>query len=343
MTHEFKQIITGFKKAQDIGLQSVIATVVDLDGSSYRKPGVQMLLTENGQMIGAVSGGCVEKEVLQQAASVFKSGIPKMMTYDGRYRLGCEGILYILIEPFHPEAAMLKAFENCLEKRDSFDIHSYFSQEVGQHEGLVSMIEFANGDKYYFRKNKDIILETKALKTFSQTLKPSLNLIIIGAEHDAVQLSQAASFLGWDVTVIAGVTEAKTIQDFPGAKKMICQDPEFLHLDGLNQETVLVVMTHSYVKDLTYLLALKDTSPAYIGLLGPVKRRNQLLNEFIERYPAVQESFLDLIHGPAGLNIGAETPQEIAISICAEILTVIRKHHPKSLRDKKGSIHCDIS
>jgi xanthine/CO dehydrogenase XdhC/CoxF family maturation factor len=88
---------------------------------------------------------------------------------------------------------------------------------------------------------------------------------------------------------------------------------------------------------------LKDSAPAYIGLLGPVKRRNQLLNEFIERYPVVQESFLDLIHGPAGLNIGAETPQEIAISICAEILTVIRNYQPKSLRDKKGSIHCDIS
>jgi len=343
MTHEFKQIIAGFKKAQVNGLQSVIATVVDLDGSSYRKPGVQMLLTENNQMIGAVSGGCVEKEVLQQAALVFKTGIPKMMTYDGRYRLGCEGILFILIEPFHPEAAMLEAFENCLEKRDSFAIHSYFSNEVGQHKDLVSVIEFVNGDKFSFRKNNGITIDTSALKIFSQTLKPSLNLIIIGAEHDAVQLSQAASFLGWDVTVVAGISEAKTIQDFPGAKKMICQDPEFLNLDAVNQQTAVVVMTHSYVKDLTYLLALKDTSPSYIGLLGPIKRRNQLLNEFIERYPAVQETFLDLIHGPAGLNIGGETPQEIAISICAEILTVIRNYQPKSLRDKKGSIHCDIS
>jgi xanthine/CO dehydrogenase XdhC/CoxF family maturation factor len=302
-----------------------------------------MLLTENGKMTGAVSGGCVEKEVLQQASSVFKTGKPKMMTYDGRYRLGCEGILYILIEPFHPEKAMLKAFETCLKERNSFKIHSYFSKEIKPNENLGSIIEFTTGEKHSFHKNIAIDMLDSKLELFSQTLKPSLNLIIIGAEHDAVQLSQAASFLGWDVTIVAGLSEAKTIQDFPGAKEMITQDPEFLQLEGITQQTVIVVMTHSYVKDLTYLLALKDSAPAYIGLLGPVKRRNQLLNEFIERYPVVQESFLDLIHGPAGLNIGAETPQEIAISICAEILTVIRNYQPKSLRDKKGSIHCDIS
>ncbi len=101
MTHEFKKIIKGHQNAQNLGLQSVIATVVALNGSSYRRPGVRMLITENGNMIGAVSGGCVEKEILKQSFSVFKTGMSKVMTYDGRYRLGCEGVLYILLEIFN--------------------------------------------------------------------------------------------------------------------------------------------------------------------------------------------------------------------------------------------------
>ncbi len=343
MTHEFKQILIAFKNAQHIGLQSVLATVVALDGSSYRKPGVQMLLLENGKMTGAVSGGCVEKEVLQQASSVFKTGISKMMTYDGRYRLGCEGILFILIESFKPNNAMLQAFENCLEERNSFTIQSRYAKEVGSHNDMGSFISFNNGNTYAFDTKNSNVLHDSKLSLFKQTLRPSLNIILIGAEHDAVQVTHAASFLGWDVTIVAGSSEAKTLQDFPGAKKIICQDPEFFTLEGVTKETVVLLMTHSYVKDLTYLLALKETSPAYIGLLGPAKRRDQLLNEFIERYPAVEESFLELIHGPAGLDLGAETPQEIAISICAEILTVLRQKNPKSLRDKKGSIHSTIS
>ena len=109
MTHELKILMQGYLNARHIGLECVMATVVALDGSSYRRPGVRMLITENGQMTGAVSGGCVEKELLKQADSVFRTGNPKMMTYDGRYRLGCEGTLYILIERFSPSAEMVKA------------------------------------------------------------------------------------------------------------------------------------------------------------------------------------------------------------------------------------------
>ena len=97
MLHEIKDIIKSARIANESGLKTVLASVVSLEGSSYRKPGVRMSIQENGKMIGAVSGGCVEKEILRQAQSVFENGKPKLMVYDGRYRLGCEGILYILI------------------------------------------------------------------------------------------------------------------------------------------------------------------------------------------------------------------------------------------------------
>ena len=100
MIHELKDIIRSAKIAQSKGIKTVLASVVSLDGSSYRRPGVRMSIQENGRMIGAVSGGCVEKEILRQAQQVFKTNSSTLMEYDGRYRLGCEGILYILIEPF---------------------------------------------------------------------------------------------------------------------------------------------------------------------------------------------------------------------------------------------------
>ena len=110
MTHELKQIITAFEAAKFKGIQTVLATVVALEGSSYRRPGVRMLLLEDGGSVGAVSGGCVEKEVFRQADSVFKTSVPKVMTYDGRYRLGCEGILHILLEPFNPNGDLFSCF-----------------------------------------------------------------------------------------------------------------------------------------------------------------------------------------------------------------------------------------
>jgi len=343
MTHEFKKILLGYQNAQRIGLQSVLATVVDLVGSSYRRPGVQMLITENGQMIGAVSGGCVEKEVLQQACTVFKTGIPKMITYDGRYRLGCEGILYILIEPFQPDLAMVQAFETSLQQRTSFEIKSAYSETVGVNTNLGSSILFAENKKFMFdAKRQERLEQGNSEKYFSQTLKPCFRLVIIGAEHDAGQLVQFASLLGWDVTVVTSISDSKCITDFPGAQKIVYQEPDVLNVNDINNQTAIVLMTHSYVKDLRYLLALKNTLPAYIGLLGPAKRRERLLNEFVEHHDRVEESFFDLIHGPAGINIGAETPQEIAISICAEILAVIRKQTPEPLKNKKGTIHCDL-
>ena len=99
MLFELKEIIAKAIVYQQQGIPAVLATVVALDGSSYRKPGVRMLISQHGETIGAVSGGCVEKEVVRQSKEVFESNTPRIMTYDGRYRLGCEGVLYILIEP----------------------------------------------------------------------------------------------------------------------------------------------------------------------------------------------------------------------------------------------------
>ncbi len=340
MTHELKKIVQAYQTAQQKGIKTVLATVVALQGSSYRRPGVRMLILEDGTMVGAVSGGCVEKEVLRQAESVFKTAQPKMMTYDGRYRLGCEGILYILIEPFLPGKNFLEAFDETLEKREGFTIASHFVKQDGANTALGSIFRF--GEKVIPLGNDHDITKSKKQpqpQVFEQQMEPCFKLMIIGAEHDAVQLCSYAVLTGWEVTIIATPLEEKNILDFPGAQEFHNTTPEDLNVGNIDPQTAVVVMTHNYAKDLKYLLSLKDTQPAYLGLLGPSKRREKLLGEFLEHCPEALEDFFNGIHGPAGLNIGAETPQEIAIAVISEILSVVRKKEPMMLKNIIGSIH----
>jgi xanthine/CO dehydrogenase XdhC/CoxF family maturation factor len=339
MTHEFKEIIEAFLDAKAKGLTSVLATVVALEGSSYRKPGVRMLILENDTMIGAVSGGCVEKDILRQSQSVFQTGASKMMTYDGRFRLGCEGILYILIEKFQPSDNCVSAFKSCLENRQPFQIHSNYRNEEGVFEGLGSSIEFGNT----LYKLSDYSDSKSEISIFSETLPPCFKLMIFGAEHDAVQLCKLANYNGWEVTIISGPLESKTIDNFPGATAFYSVSPDALELNSIDEETAIVIMSHNFANDLKYLLELKDYKPAYLGLLGPSKRREKLLSQFIEYCPDVAPEFIENMYGPAGLNIGAETPQEIAISIISEILSVVRAQTPMSLKEKRGGIHSKSS
>lgn len=340
MTHELKTIFESYALAKKQGFKTVLATVIDLDGSSYRKPGVRMLIWENGHMVGAVSGGCVEKEVARQAETVFKSGISKVMTYDGRYRLGCEGVLYILLEPFIPNEELINSFEGCLEKRNFFTIESAYIKDEGTSDYYGSIIKFSNDEIYSFsgsnrELNSGLGFE---LKTFVQEMQPLFKLIIIGAEHDAVELCLLASLSGWEVTVVSSLSDPKTLANFPGAKLVSPAEAEAFNLT-IDQQTAVVLMTHNYARDLKYMVALKDTKPVYVGLLGARDRKEKLMNQFLELHPEANWDFIESIHGPAGLNIGAITPQEIAISIISEILAVQRKKQPKLSDNKMDSIH----
>ncbi len=340
MTHEFKELVREFQKAKLSGIRSVMATLVALDGSSYRRPGVRMLITETGEMHGAVSGGCVEKEILKQSGSVFRTGHSKVITYDGRYRLGCEGLLYILIEPFDPEPNFILSLEDVLKQRKPFEISSYYSINADHKQALGSVISFSDKKQYTFTGTTNLkeLRENSFTEIFIQKMKPDFKLIIIGAEHDAKHLSLFASLLGWEVLVVAGPSDPQRKEDFQGANELVHIDPESFESEWIDDLTSVVLMTHSYVRDLQYLLSLAATKPAYIGLLGPSNRRERILGELIERNPDVEDLFFERIYGPAGLNIGAVSPEEISLSICSEILSVIRKQHPKYLKNKTGAI-----
>lgn len=335
---EFQQLLQAAIALEQKSLKAVLATVVTLQGSSYRRPGVRMLIGEDGSSSGAVSGGCVEKEIIRSSRKVFETGIPRMITYDGRYRLGCEGILHILLEPFEPSAELTHLVREARVQRASLAIRSCFEECEGVNSQWGSEVQFGNRN-LPLRKDfstKSSVWEKGLLE---QLLPPPFRLLIAGAEHDAADLCGRASSLGWEVWVLAPADDSRTRGNFPGAYEVLNTTPDLLDISLIDETTAVMLMSHSYSTDLKYLLALMGLPMAYLGILGPVKRRESLFHEVMERRPDLDpESFHDIC-APAGLQLGAETAQEISISILAEIMAVTRKQPAVSLRKLNGPIH----
>ncbi len=139
--------------------------------------------------------------------------------------------------------------------------------------------------------------------------------------------------------MITSAKDSKTISDFPGANSVIGETQKQFNFKDIEENTAIVIMNHSYVQDLKYVVKLTDYQPKYIGILGAPNRRERLFNELFEFVPDITDEFLETIYTPAGLHIGAQTPEEIALSIVAEILSVIRKKEPFSLRKLNGKIN----
>lgn len=316
MTHELKDIIKNYRMATSQGISCVLVTVVALNGSSYRKPGVRMLLDASGRMTGAVSGGCVEKEIQRQAQSVFKNHQSVMMTYDGRYRIGCEGLLYILLESFAPNTDFIQAFYQAIEKRSSISLHSYYQTTTGTHSNMGTEIIL---DQLPYTVS-DTILEKKQ-SCYSQVLPPCFRLYISGVEHDAQQLCQQAAMLGWEVIVLKSLDQLSGSNEFPAALQIVSIAPTEVSQLKIDTYTAFVLMSHNFARDLNYLIQLSFLpAPLYIGVLGSKKRMEQLFSDLFERQEELTEDFLATIQGPAGLDIHAITPQEIAISILAQLI-----------------------
>ncbi|MBE8726599.1 XdhC family protein [Flavobacterium hungaricum] len=319
MTHEFLQIIASYKKAAQKNTRTVLATIVHVEGSSYRKEGTQMLIDQFENITGALSGGCVEKEVIRQADSVFASGCPKVFKYDGRFRLGCEGSIYILIELFYPNNELLNLIEDAIQQRQDFSLSfSFLADEISRPDFGTSFI-FKDIVIYHSNYKKD-----SDNRIYTQKIEPLNRLCIFGIEHDAAKLSQMASFLGWEVIVIGSEYSSVDGADFPFAKSVLTMKPEDLDQDLFCKNTAVVVMSHNFSKDLRFLLQIITSKVRYIGLLGPVHRREKLLNAILETELFIDDFEFDKIHGPAGLSIGSKTPEEIALAIMAEITSIWR-------------------
>ncbi|WP_336517841.1 XdhC/CoxI family protein [Pollutibacter soli] len=368
---EIRDIIRAYDEAVAAGKQIALATVVHLEGSSYRRPGARMLITEEGEMTGAISGGCLEGDALLKAQHVMARNQARVITYDTTdddsalaIGLGCNGIVRILIEPIDPsdpfnQVSYLKKITADRKRSVLVTLFSLDSRHANQKGTCLLMHE--NGDyesSYSGLLEESIIPAAKiALEegkssfkkyvssqgteiAFVELINPAVSLIIFGAGNDVVPLVNMAELLGWTTTVIDGRASYAREERFVSGCQVVVSKPEsaFEHIH-VDERTVFALMTHNYQYDKAILKILSTRSPVYVGMLGPSKKLGKMLEEFSEEGSVISESFLETVHSPVGLDIGAETPEEIALSILSEIQSRTTGRTGGSLRQRNNEIH----
>lgn len=370
---ELEDIVKAFDIAQQAGKQTALATVVQVEGSSYRRAGARMLITDDGQLTGAISGGCLEGDALRKARLVMAQQQPMLVTYDTTddddaklgVGLGCNGIIHILIEPVFAGQAHhpIQLFKKFLSKRQNAVIITLFSlaNRKGAQPGtclFLSAEEYQHQCNYpeletQLRKDAEAVLSggKSAIQTyqadaeltgFVELLKPAVSLLVFGAGNDAIPLVKMAAVMGWHTTVIDGRTNYAVATRFPEAKRVLLAKPEqVLSQLNVDNRTAVVLMTHNYNYDLAMLRQLLPLKLAYVGSLGPKKKLQRMLDELQEEGITVTTEELQSVYGPTGLDIGSETSEEIALSILAEILAVLQQREGKSLREKTTVIHSE--
>lgn len=273
-----------------------------------------MILADDHSFAGALSGGCVEKEVIRRAEHVFKTGTSLTFTYDGQYRLGCKGVIHILLEKL--ESQMLEAW--IAQVKEYHTHRKPFKQGISQAENgaYASWYEF-DGNRISCSS-----LTSERLHTQSREIIPQRQLVVIGSEHDSAQLALLGAHSGLKVHRIVG--KKFPIPPEQDLYQMHSLSPEELpaHI-SLDAQTALVLMTHTLSTDFSYLQYILPYPLQYLGVLGPPQRKEELLSQFMEHFPDQSFDYVDQIekmYGPVGLNIGGRTPEEIAVSVLAEVI-----------------------
>lgn len=364
---ELQDIVNAFDVAAKQGRQTALATVVHVEGSSYRHAGARMLITDDGQLTGAISGGCLEGDALRKARLVIMQKTPMLVTYDTTddddakfgVGLGCNGIIHILIEPILPEKAgnPIALFKLFLSKRRPVVLGTLFSLKnkkdaqpgtclllaeselVEGHFPDDAIKEAVLSDAAAVLQNGNSITKTylydNEFTCFIELLQPAVSLVIFGAGNDAIPLMALTAVLGWHITVIDGRPNYAVAGRFPLAKRVITAKPELaLSYLEFDERTVVMLMTHNYNYDLAILQQLIPLQLTYIGALGPKKRLQRMLGELKEQGTDFTPAQLESVYGPAGLDIGSENADEIALAILAEIQAVLKNSSGISLRDK---------
>ncbi|WP_245959390.1 XdhC family protein [Neobacillus piezotolerans] len=309
----------------------VLATIIHVDGSAYRKEGASMLIFPDKSKLGLLSAGCLEADVIERASEFFEFGERCVLHFDmaneddlawGR-GAGCNGRLTILLEPV------------C----DSLLSGLLFTKKyLDTRKAVTRVIRFTHDmkvsdERFFLADESGICLEAATFwrlptglhpdfKTggfvFVHHLQPKPRLFVFGGGDDAIPVASLASKTGFDVTVIDWRPAFGRIERFPEATKLLIEPLEKAFTDlSFSPEDLAVVMTHQFEKDEKILARLLESGPLfYLGVLGPRERTERLLRG---------TPFPDYLHSPVGLAIGARGPQEIAVSIVSEMIMEIRK------------------
>ncbi len=312
---------------------TVLATLVAVEGSSYRRPGARLLLTANGMRIGSISGGCLEEDVLARAARVLQSGEPDTVVYDTTSEndlvwgvgLGCHGVVRVLLEKISPQPAWARVLAGNFSQRRTTALTVIFGGSDRKNWGTRLA---APGD----------CADPDAL--FLDDVAPPTPLIIFGAGDDAQPLARLAETLGWEVTVADPRAAFATAARFPTAHALVVGGADTLVAKvNPGADAVVIVMTHHYVHDVPLLRSLLPRPLAYLGLLGPRKRAERILADLAAAGVVVTAEQRDQLHAPVGLDLGADSPEQVALSILAEMQARLTGRNARSLRERTQPIH----
>lgn len=365
---EIKAIVDAYRNMPEPRQGSALATVVRVEGSSYRREGARMLVMEDGHWIGGISGGCLEGDALRRAKNALVQDKSSLVTYDTTeddahqigVGLGCNGIIDVLITPLGPndQNHPIDLLEACLPQREpqvmltvtglegtpeklklgdmflvkSQDFWKSFPDQVLTATLQQDVREALEKGK---SQTREYLLNQGSLSIFIEILPPPIHLVLFGGNYDVYPMARIAKELGWQVTVVANPTKLDR-SIFKTADAVLDKRTAAPPVDAY---TAFLLMAHDYKTDLTHLEKALTTEAPYIGLLGPRKRSVKMFDELAAAGKSISDDNWPRIYTPVGLDIGATTPEEIALAVLAEIKAIFSQRQAGFLRARVGTIH----
>jgi xanthine dehydrogenase accessory factor len=346
------------------GRRAVLVTLVDVEGSAYRRPGAKLLVPAEGDGSGAITAGCLEGHLHNLAEEVFETGAPRVETFDLRddeeawgLGIGCDGVVDVLLEPlddsFGPALSAHEAGEHCtvltvldadgmaLGDRACYREESGLSPVRGEWpDWLRDRLTDTAAERASDGQSETITVEgpDATVTVFVDGIAPPPRLLVVGTGNDVAPVVDLAARAGFRVEV-AGYRGGRADADrFPGATSVVSTSPAAVdEAVAVGADTYVVVMTHNFVDDRLTLETLLDTGVPYVGIVGSRGRLENLFEALDTE--AEPDSVADRMYAPAGLDLGGDTPAQVALSIVSEVLAVHNDRTGDHLRDRPGTIH----
>ncbi|MCP9494688.1 MAG: XdhC family protein [Pyrinomonadaceae bacterium MAG19_C2-C3] len=367
-------VVEAYKCAAHDGKQAALATVVRVEGSAYRRAGARMLMTDDGRMTGSLSGGCLEGDVYERARRVMRTGEAIVVRYDTGASedivwglgLGCNGVVHVLIEPLKMDAmpAHLELLQSSISHQQACVIATVFGVDKPSNiapgsrlmingDGENSIVEFADDDltravlsdaRAAISTNESSIKlynsSNNLIEVFIEVVEPPVSVVVFGANSDVVPIVELADMLGWQITVVDTQAREASRERFAKAHRVLLCRPENVATDvPLTPRNAAIVMTHNFTHDAELFKTLIHSPAPYVGMLGPKRRTERIIAEAMAEGLTISDVESSRLHTPIGLDLGAETPEEIALSIIAEIRAVVSNHEGGFLKHRRAPIH----
>ena len=355
---ETSQILGRAIELAATGRRAALATVVRISGSAYRRAGARLLVEEGGGTLGGVSGGCLEADVREIALSVMREGGGGRLRHyetgdDDRtvwgLGLGCNGAVDIFVQPVTSAETLdiARRVRTLLAGDAPFTVSTVVrgpSAALGRifvagdgppagSTGIAALDdEVARRAQALLAAGEPQFYDIESTGVFTDVHVPPPRLVICGAGDDAIPLATHAAQVGYRVTVVDHRHAYLSRERFPDAERVDRRPGDGLDGLPLGPRTQSVVMTHSFAHDREWVRGLLRTDAPYIGLLGPVARRDAILQQ-------IDAAESDRLFAPVGLDLGADGPEQVAVSILAELLAVLAASEPRHLRERAGVIH----